>query len=68
MNRTTLLTRAAELLEEDARAGEESCSIGERLWTCADCDRDKRGHCSAQRATDDRRRIAAALRLLDPQS
>jgi hypothetical protein len=65
MNRTTLLTRAAELLEEDAQAGEESCSIGERLWTCADCERDENGHCSAQRAADERRRIAAALRVIN---
>lgn len=54
---------AAALLREDADAEEESCSIGDRLWTCPDCPRDQHGKCQPQYNVENRRKCAAALEL-----
>ena len=59
-----VLLRAAELLEEDAEAGRESCEGELGQWTCKSCERDDTGRCSAQRAHDERMLIAAALKRL----
>lgn len=56
-----LLLRAAELLEEDARAGAESCELNGRQWTC-DCTKDGSGRCAAQRDHDERWQTATALK------
>lgn len=59
--RAALLRTAAELLQEDATAEEESCSFGEKLWTCGSCVRDADGKCQAMRNTEARRLAAAGL-------
>lgn len=61
------ILRAAELLNEDAQAGFDSCSGGTddpKPWACPDCKRDENGTCVSQRASDERREIAAKLSFL----
>lgn len=55
---------AAALLREDAQAEEESCMVGYKLWTCADCPRDQHGKCKAQHNVENRHKTAAALEYL----
>lgn len=64
MNRQTLIERAAALLEEDATAEEESCMVGDKKWTCPDCPKGADGKCQPMRSVEERRKIAAALRLI----
>jgi len=61
MTREELLLRGAALLLEDATAEEKSCSVGERLWACPDCNKEPDGKCQAQRNTEQRREAAAGL-------
>ena len=61
---SAVLTRAAELLEEDAQAEQQSCSIGKRQWACKDCpiNAQPRGTCPAKVHSTERRRVAKAVR------
>ena len=62
MNRNTLLIRAADMLEEDAQCLEESHTTSEGVWDLSDpLDVNAKADC------DERRAVAAALRLLVDQ-
>ncbi len=63
MTPSQTLKRAAQLLDEDAQAGLESCQVGDKPWACTDCSR-LEGRCLAKIAHDDRRKVAVELRLL----
>lgn len=63
MTLTADLIHAAELLDIDAQAEEDSCAIGKRLWTCADCPgRKPGGECPAKANVTERRAIATVIR------
>lgn len=55
-----LLVRAARLLDVEAKAMLESCSVGEKPWACADCTRHP---CNARKAYD--KHVATAKELRD---
>jgi len=63
--RAATLRRAAKLLAEDADAEQESCAVGDRQWTCADCKKDSDGKCQAMRNVEIRRKVAASLALME---
>lgn len=58
------MLRAAQLLNEDADLGKESCMVGDRVWACPDCTKDEYGRCAAKAAYDTRQMTAASLIVL----
>ena len=64
MTPSQIMQRAAQLLREDARAGYESCAIGEQGWACSDCPAKRGERCSEREAHDARLKIAASLEAM----
>lgn len=64
MTPKTTMLRAAELLNEDAMAGIQSCAVREKLWACPDCVKGEDGKCVERRASEERNDVADRLLLL----
>ena len=60
MTPAQVMKRAANLLNEDAIAGKQSCMVGEKPWACPDCVKVD-GKCNARFAHDLRVQTAASL-------
>lgn len=58
-NCKALLTRAANLLEEDASASYEACEGVDGPWSCPDC---PSRNCAARKSYTARKKCAAQLR------
>lgn len=58
---TKIIERAAALLQEDAQAGFNSCTIGDLAWACPDCPAKRGGICREREASEERQKIAAEL-------